>query len=84
MLCARLAAPQQEEQKPAAASASQALVLMPARLRVPLPCPELPELVLGCVKAVQEHASASQQVRGWQLHVQLLAPCVGVAAPMAN
>lgn len=40
----------------------QALVLMPARLRVLLPCPELPELVLGCIKAVQEHASAAQQV----------------------
>ncbi len=38
---------------------------MPARLRVPLPCPDLPELVLGCIKAVQEHASAAQQVGGW-------------------
>lgn len=45
-----------------------ALVLMPARLRVPLPCPELPELVLGCIKAVQEHASAAQQekVDAWE------------------
>ncbi|KAI7836344.1 hypothetical protein COHA_009767, partial [Chlorella ohadii] len=46
----------------------QALVLMPARLRVPLPCPDLPELVLGCIKAVQEHASAAQQekVDAWE------------------
>ncbi len=30
-----------------------ALVLMPARLRVELPCPELPELVLSAITAVQ-------------------------------
>ena len=41
----------------------QALVLMPARLRVPLPCPELPELVLGAIAAVQAHDSASKQAR---------------------
>lgn len=36
---------------------------MPARLRVPLPCPDLPELVLSCIAAVQAHDSASKQVR---------------------
>ena len=48
-------------------------MLMPARLRVPLPCPDLPELVLGCIKAVQEHASAAQQVRTHQslIHEEL-------------
>jgi len=42
----------------------EALVLMPARLRIPLPCPDLPELVLSCIRAVQEHDSASKQVCG--------------------
>lgn len=41
----------------------EALVVMPAGLRVPLPCPELPELVLGCIAAVQQHESASRQER---------------------
>lgn len=44
-------------------NATQALVLMPARLRVPLPCPDLPEMVLSCIAAVQAHDSASKQVR---------------------
>ena len=30
-----------------------ALVLMPARLRVPLPCAELPQLVLDAIASVQ-------------------------------
>jgi hypothetical protein len=42
----------------------QALVLMPARLRVPLPCPDLPQLVLNCITAVQKHESAVHQVTG--------------------
>ncbi|KAL4452659.1 hypothetical protein ABPG75_008321 [Micractinium tetrahymenae] len=46
----------------------EALVLMPARVRIPLPCPELPELVLGCIAAVQQHESASRQekVAAWE------------------
>lgn len=36
---------------------------MPARLRVPLPCADLPELVLQAVAAVQAHASVAKQVR---------------------
>ncbi|EFN51528.1 hypothetical protein CHLNCDRAFT_33094 [Chlorella variabilis] len=39
----------------------EALVLLPAWLRIPLPCPELPELVLSCITAVQKHDSASHQ-----------------------
>ena len=42
-------------------SLPQALVLMPARLRIPLPCPALPELVVGCIAAVQQHVSATHQ-----------------------
>ena len=51
-------------QRPSALPASclQALVVMPARLRIPLPCPDLPELVLACIAAVQAHDSASHQV----------------------
>ncbi|PSC74028.1 ubiquitin carboxyl-terminal hydrolase 5 isoform X1 [Micractinium conductrix] len=46
----------------------EALVMMPARLRVPLPCPDLPELVLSCIAAVQKHESASLQekVTAWE------------------
>lgn len=46
----------------------QALVLMPARLRIPLPCPDLPEMVLACIAAVQEHDSAGRQeeVTAWE------------------
>lgn len=53
----------------------QALVLMPARLRVPLPCPDLPELVLGCIAAVQQHESASRQVGLSQLLEPGLTEC---------
>ena len=31
----------------------EALVLLPARLRVPMPCPQLPQLVLDTIKAIQ-------------------------------
>ncbi|KAL4439029.1 hypothetical protein ABPG77_006966 [Micractinium sp. CCAP 211/92] len=46
----------------------EALVMLPAGLRVPLPCPELPELVLGCIAAVKQHESASRQekVAAWE------------------
>ena len=47
---------------PCLPSCLQALVVMPARLRIPLPCPDLPELVLACIAAVQAHDSASHQV----------------------
>lgn len=36
-----------------------ALVLMPTRLRVPLPCPELPELVLSAITAIQVRINGS-------------------------
>ncbi|KAL6782136.1 hypothetical protein ACKKBF_B10800 [Auxenochlorella protothecoides x Auxenochlorella symbiontica] len=44
-----------------------ALVLLPAQIRVPLPCAELPELVLQAVAAVQAHDSARRQdeVAAW-------------------
>ena len=47
----------------------QALVLMPARIRIPLPCPDLPEVVLSCISAVQAHDSASHQVPQFAWHV---------------
>jgi hypothetical protein len=49
---------------------------MPARLRIPLPCPDLPELVLACIAAVQAHDSASHQVR---VQALVLAPVLPTA-----
>ena len=36
---------------------------MPARLRIPLPCPDLPELVLSCIAAANAHDGANLQAR---------------------
>ncbi|GMH39787.1 hypothetical protein BSKO_07685 [Bryopsis sp. KO-2023] len=38
-----------------------ALVIMPEKTKIPLPCLDLPELVLQAIKAVQEHDSATLQ-----------------------
>eukprot|EP00887_Chlorella_sp_A99_P001793 scaffold19.g1793.t1 len=58
----------QAESKKYRLEVESALVLMPARLRVPLPCPQLPELVLDAITAVMAHDSASHQmdVAAWQ------------------
>ncbi|KAK9828649.1 hypothetical protein WJX72_001313 [[Myrmecia] bisecta] len=46
----------------------QALVVYPQGLRVQLPCPELPELVLNAINAIAAHdsASAQEQVAVWE------------------
>jgi hypothetical protein len=41
-------------------------VVMPGGVRVPLPCPDLPELVLSCIAAVQKHDSATHQASTWE------------------
>lgn len=44
------------------------LVLLGANIRVPLPCPDLPELIINAVDAIQKHDSASKQdkVQVWE------------------
>lgn len=50
----------------------RSLLVMPAGVRIALPCPELPELVLRACEAIETHASAHEQaqVGAWEEEVK--------------
>jgi len=52
---------------------SRALLVLPGRVRVALPCAELPELVLRACEAIEAHASVHDQaqVGAWEETVQV-------------
>ncbi|CAL5228914.1 g12137 [Coccomyxa viridis] len=47
---------------------TQALTVLPEGVKIPLPCPELPEIVLSAIKGVMEHdnASTADQAAKWE------------------